>query len=176
MATIEITRQTRLELDAVSFDVGSVLRDLLGTVEQPATSVRVTNAPLPGQPWPEQGGIYAGIVRGDDGTLAHIIVAPKGSVGCIEGITWGGYGSETAGAQSRWDGFSNTVDLLREPDDKHPAAQAIASLTLGGFKDWYLPSQAELALCLATVRDQFEPESHWSSTQYSAGTAWYASV
>lgn len=70
-----------LDVAGVNITVGAadVLRLLLdrlraGAAQPPA----VPGLPRIGQPWPEQGGIYAGLVRGDNGAPDyHLIVAER---------------------------------------------------------------------------------------------------
>lgn len=75
------------------------------------------------------------------------------------------------GADDEWDGEINTK-ALRQSEFDHPAAQWCVDLNIEGFNDFYLPSRRELALCYANVPDLFAKVWHWSSTQYSAYSAW----
>ena len=127
------------------------------------------STPLPGQLWLAQGGTYAGIVRGDDGTLFHLIVGPESMD--FDEQPWGGRGKDEEGATSIWDGLANTRALVESKID-HPAAQAIVQINAGNSMGWYLPAQVELSLCRATVRHLFQPAWYWSSTQCSSIYAW----
>ncbi|WP_454674861.1 Lcl domain-containing protein [Achromobacter pestifer] len=129
----------------------------------------ILTPPRVGQPWPEQGGDYAGIMRGDDGTLYHVIVSGKD--GDISDLAYGAYGEREDGTASKWDGQANTAALIGS-EHAHPAAAQIGALTLEGHSDWYLPAQRELSLCWATVPHLFRKDWYWSSTQYSASDAW----
>ena len=48
------------------------------TIDTPAVPARlIPSAPAIGQPWPGQGGIYAGITRGEEGQPdAHLVLCP----------------------------------------------------------------------------------------------------
>lgn len=115
-----------------------------------------------GEMWEEQGGIYAGIMRGDD-CLYHLIICPARQMD-TPSLEWGPVGKTTA-ATSNWDGLGNTLALT---GDKHPAAQHCAAMDANGFSDWYLPARREASLCAATCPDAFSEGWHWTSTQYSA--------
>ncbi|MCH0754289.1 DUF1566 domain-containing protein, partial [Pseudomonas aeruginosa] len=47
------------------------------------------------------------------------------------------------------------------------------SVTISGHNDFYLPAQAELMLAWANVPEVFAEGWCWSSTQYSAYSAFY---
>ena len=126
--------------------------------------------PLPGEIWPEQGGIYAGIMRGDKGVHYHLIIA-SGPNSDLSELTWGPY-KTVPGCDSKWDGAANTA-ALRASDEEHPILlQTLAAPDDGVHDDWYLPAQRELALCWAVIPDMFEPDWYWSSTQCSSDGAW----
>ncbi|MBS0427583.1 MAG: DUF1566 domain-containing protein [Proteobacteria bacterium] len=124
--------------------------------------------PRIGQPWPGQGGIYAGLFRGDDADYHLILATAK-----LGSLAWGGT-RKVAGAMSERDGLANTMALL-DDKAKHPAAEACAALEVDGHHDFYLPARFELALLFANVRDHVEHRWHWSSTQsdWDASCAWY---
>jgi hypothetical protein len=123
-----------------------------------------------GQYWEGQGGIYAGIMPGENGQRPyHLIVSEESG----DGLEWGGYGHRVDGADSRIDGMANTKAILLA-DGEHPAAEWASKYTKDGHSDFYLPSQREQSLCYATIPDLFETDDwYWSSTQYSAGSAWF---
>ncbi|MGN6085829.1 DUF1566 domain-containing protein [Trinickia sp.] len=125
--------------------------------------------PQLGQYWEGQGGIYAGIMPGEnDQRPYHLIVSEESG----DGLEWGGYGHRVDGADSRIDGMANTKAILAA-DGEHPAAEWAVKYTRDGHSDFYLPAQREQNLCFATIPDQFETDDwYWSSTQCSAGSAW----
>lgn len=136
--------------------------------EHASTSGRI---PAIGQPWPEQGGIYAGLMRGAAGKPDYHLVVPAGPKGFIAKVAWGGYEKDEAAAGSEHDGYANTRALVNSKHS-HPAAEWAAELEIGGHSDFYLPSRRELALCYANVPELFEKAWHWSSTQFSPYSAW----
>ena len=125
--------------------------------------------PAIGEEWPEQGGVYAGMVRGSNGLPDyHLIAAHPQEEKKLE---WGPTGNEVSGADHEWDGLANTIALVEDGHD-HPAADWAHQLNLNGHNDWYLPARRELSLLYANVPELFDKVWHWSSTQYSADTAW----
>jgi len=157
--------QTNLTTD--NHELAMQVLMLLGEEPSPSAVAAVTSdVPAIGAEWPEQGGIYAGLMRGrGEHPDYHLIIAMSESDGELQ---WGGYGDESS-ATSAWDGLANTRALIEEGD--HPAAEFAASRTMGGHSDFYLPAQAELMLAWANVPEAFREGWHWSSTQYSSSDA-----
>lgn len=127
--------------------------------------------PRIGEFWPEQGGVYAGLMRGVDGSADYHLVIAAGDEGQQAELEWGGRGKDEPGATSEWDGKANTAALVASVH-AHPAAEWAASLSIGGHHDWYLAARRESALCYANVPELFDKVYHWTSTQYSPGSAW----
>ena len=128
------------------------------------------NAPRIGQPWPEQGGIYAGIMAGHDGQPDYHLIVATAEQGEIVDIEWGGYGTRIAGAESYFDGRANTAAMVAA---NLALGKRIAALQIEGHADYHLPSQAEMHLLAANLKDQFDQDDwYWTSTQYSAISAW----
>lgn len=125
-------------------------------------------APRVGTVWEGQGGIYVGVMTGENGAPNYHLIASAD-----EGIEleWGPYGKLIEGADSTRDGIANTKALLASKH-AHPAAKWAAEYTKDGHSDFYLPAQRELNLCYATVAEQFSKNWCWSSTQFSANYAW----
>jgi len=140
-----------------------------GLVQVPAANTApAIGIPAIGKEWPDQGGIFAGIMRGENGNPDYYLIVATSPIAKTK-LSWGGYGEETANANYAFDGLANTKALA---DGKHPAADWAASLNINGINDYYLPARRELSLCYANVPELFEKEWHWSSTQYSAGGAY----
>lgn len=136
-------------------------------------TVRISlDPPAIGQYWEGQGGVYAGVVRGEEGQPDYHLVVPTDPIATAKEIAWGAAGEDEDGAGYARDGLANTRALCESEHD-HPAAQWAASLEIAGHCDFYLPSRFELALCYANVRELFEERWHWSSTQYSPYLAWF---
>jgi hypothetical protein len=136
-----------------------------------APAIEPAQPPRIGEHWPEQGGVYAGLMRGADGQPDYHLIVAAGDDGFTEEIAWGGHGQDAPGAKSEWDGQANTLALASAEHD-HPAAEWAAGLDIDGHNDWYLPARREAALCYATVPELFEKAWHWTSTQYSPFNAW----
>lgn len=154
-----------------------VLEQAAGLQAQPlaafatATLEYTALPPAIGQHWHGQGGVYAGLMRGENGVPDYHLIVPHAEHAEAEEITWGGAGQAEPGACSEYDGAANTAALLASEHD-HPAAQWAAGLELDGHKDFYLPARRELRLCWTNVPELFASAWHWSSTQFSPDVAW----
>ena len=127
-------------------------------------------APRIGQPWPEQGGVYAGIMAGHDGQPDYHLIVATAELGEIVNTTWGEYGKKIKGADSYFDGRANTAAMVAADND---LGKRIAALQIEGHADYHLPSQAEIHLMAANLKDQFNQDDwFWTSTQCAAGNAW----
>jgi hypothetical protein len=164
-ATIELKLTEQEKQELVERAAADVIRRLATSASAQITVPRV------GDVWPGQGGIYAGIVRPDDGSAPYHLIVASGGEGETTDIAWGGEGESEPGAESKWNGKANTLALV-ESEHEHPAAEWAAGLKLGGHNDWYLPSQRELMLCYVNVAEIFEKVWHWSSSQCSSTYAW----
>ncbi len=127
-------------------------------------------APRIGQPWPEQGGVYAGIMAGHDGQPDYHLIVATAELGEIANTPWGEYGKKIKGADSYFDGRANTAAMVAADND---LGKRITALQIEGHADYHLPSQAEIHLMAANLKDQFDQDDwFWTSTQYSANSAW----
>lgn len=150
MSTSEKTTYTDLTQDN-----STAVNALLGTLTPPRL----------GEYWLGQGGIYVGSML-DSETQIHVIMATQAFHG-----KWGTYGETIPGEFSRSNGQHNTALILAaEPDNK--LLQAITAYTADGHTDFALPSQFENNLICINARAHIEKCWHWSSTQYSARSAW----
>lgn len=128
--------------------------------------------PAIGEAWPSQGGIYVGMVRGENGNPDYHLVLTTDPAGTADKVKWGGYEQDEPGVANEYDGLANTLALV-ESEHSHPAAQWAFELDISEHRDWYLPARRELALCYANVPELFEKGRwHWSSTQCSPYSAW----
>ncbi len=156
-------------LDGHSFEVP------LQSNVTPLTAPTIPTAPQPvriGQYWAEQGGVLAGLMRGENGKPDYFLIVPTDPAAEVESIEWGGKGKNEANACSEFDGKANTLALAVDSEIEHPAAQWAHELAIGKFDDFYLPARRELSLMYANVPELFKKEWHWSSTQYSEAYAW----
>lgn len=133
----------------------------------------VFTPPQIGQYWHGEGGIYAGLVRGENNTPDYHLIVPTDPAGQVEEITWGAPSKNEEGATNAHDGLSNTRALCESERD-HPAAQWAADVEIDGHRDFYLPARHELRLCYLNVPELFNTDDWYSSsTQYSPDTAWF---
>ncbi|WP_225548160.1 DUF1566 domain-containing protein [Chromobacterium violaceum] len=145
-------------------------RVLIEHFTQPASKPAVA-LPRIGEFWPGQGGVYAGLMRGQNGQPDYHLIVAAGEAGFVREITWGGYDHDESAAKNEWDGKANTL-ALASSDIDHPAAEWAAGLEIDGHADWYLPARREASLCFANVPELFEKQWHWTSTQCSPYSAW----
>jgi hypothetical protein len=124
-----------------------------------------------GQPWPEQGGDLAAILRAPpvDGIEQPLIALIAAGRKHEFKSTWGEYGQDVAGARSRLDGRANT-DAMAAAGCK--AAQRVRKLDIDGHSDWFIPALGQLNAAAANAPELFDPKSVlWTSTQLSAHIA-----
>ena len=143
--------------------VAAWLDRVMGKKPAPAPFIAV---PRIGAEWPGQGGIYAGIMRGEDGQPDYHLIVPTDPTAYNEAVVWGSPGQDMTDACSEYDGFANTVALMRS-EHSHPAAEWAADLEIGELCDFYLPSRRELRLMWTNVPELFVDGWYWSSTQYA---------
>ncbi|NNA99264.1 DUF1566 domain-containing protein [Pseudomonas gessardii] len=170
MQANQLTTYTRGDLMISSPDETVVLK--LASLAIGATPVAVTiDIPAIGEYWPGQGGVNAGLMRGENGTPDYWLIVPTDEAVKGKKLAYGGYEVDEPEAASRFDGLANTLHLVEGSGQNHPAAQWCDGLTIEGHGDLYLPAINELALCMANVPELFDKEWHLSSTQRSANYA-----
>ncbi|AZD86562.1 hypothetical protein C4K14_3738 [Pseudomonas chlororaphis subsp. aureofaciens] len=151
-------------------DAALALQVLTGLSASAKPPTAPSGIPAIGEYWPGEGGVNGGLFQGGD--RPYYLIVPTGED--VEAdLEWGGYGQELDGAKSPWDGQANTAYLAssnREHD--HPAAQLCANFERDGHKDFYLMARREATFLEATVPGLFAKRLHWTSTQYSADTAY----
>ena len=128
--------------------------------------------PAIGTYWDGEGGIYAGLMRGEEGQLDYHLIVARDEDGATSDAVWGSHGKDESGAKHARDGLFNTASLA-ESDNDHPAADWATNLDVKGHTDWYLPARFELALCYASVPELFDEAWYLSSTQFSPTSAWF---
>lgn len=144
-----------------------VLAGLGSSAKQVSSAAGV---PAIGEYWPGEGGVNGGLFQGGD--RPYYLIVPTGEDAEAD-LEWGGYGQELDGAKSPWDGQANTAYLVssnREHD--HPAAQFCANFERDGHKDFYLMARREATFLETTVAGVFSNPWHWTSSQFSALTAY----
>lgn len=132
--------------------------------------------PAIGQPWPGEGGIYAGILPAfGDQPAVHLIISADEAAQPLE---WGPYGTEVTNADSRSNGRANTAAIMAHKalhGGDFTAAEWASQYTADGKADFHLPSQAELFFISLQPAVQMRKAWHWSSTQDSGGNAFVQS-
>jgi len=90
---------------------------------------------------PEQGGYYAGVVRGENGAPDHhLFVAPEDA--SADEVRWGKYGKSIEGARLVNDGAANTEALIAAGEchqttglkGNYDRVRAVRRLTVGRSK------------------------------------------
>jgi hypothetical protein len=104
------------------------------------------------------------------------------------GAKWASSNADISSVESRWDGLTNTTNLIIAGSGSGitdgTAAVLCDASTNGGQNDWYLPAIDELALIqknlwdinqgiLSSAGNEIIISPYWSSTEYSFNTAWY---
>ena len=105
----------------------------------------VTSLPI-GTPF--GGGFLGGAIR-VDGLPYALIVAPKALGQHTGGIAWNRSGKPVAGALSFCGGLTNTRAMSVAGSK---LADWALGLNIGGFNDWYLPSQDELEVLYRNLK------------------------
>jgi len=149
----------RLEIPASTL-LGALSSYLASRPAQPVHQAKI-GAYLPGE-----GGIYAGDILGDDGTVYGLVLSSEDLDGTYD---WGPEDGEGQG--SDWDGLVNTNVLLRH-GQAHPAARAAKAYSADGHADFYLPAKRELQIIAANLPHLFQPKPYWTSTPYGSSHAW----
>lgn len=111
------------------------------------------------------GGFYGGMIM-IDGRAYALVVSPKSKGEAASTLQWKTTQTNTAGAASRNDGWSNTQAMIQAGSDIHPAAAFCRSLKINGYDDWYLPSRDELEILYRNLK----PTTQVNTTLNSSGT------
>jgi hypothetical protein len=135
-------------------------------------NLSMANEPFPVGMWYGGGRVAYHFVPGDPGYVAGethgLIVAPMDQ---SAGIQWGTDGTPVGGTStSLGTGAANTA-LISDAYGAGTAARLCADLVLGGYSDWYLPSQDELnKICInSSYIGGFASLFYWSSSVHPFG-------
>lgn len=131
----------------------------------------LTQIPSIGEYWDGQGGVYVGFVRGPVTSRGWHLILPVDPSARAKDLTWGPYGTDVLEAAHPSDGLANTEALIGCAGN-YPAAEFTRQVSVDGHKDFYLPARRELALIEMNVPELVEKGWWWSSTQYSARSAY----
>jgi hypothetical protein len=140
-------------------------------IRQSQTSIQ---PPRIGEFWEGQGGIYAGVMRGESGLLDYHLIVPTDVTASIKNIMWAENDNFQLGVLSEVDGLANTL-VLCASTSHHPAAQWAQTLAIEGHHDFYLPARYELLLVHINLSKILRLHNcHWSSTLDAGnpGCAW----
>jgi hypothetical protein len=96
---------------------------------------------------PFAGGFYAGLICSDSDVYA-VIVSPKDG-GEHDAAVWNESTDRIAGAQSYFDGLSNTQAMAASGSE---IAKWALGLNMNSFDDWYLPSRDELEVIYRAMK------------------------
>lgn len=108
-------------------------------------AIDLPTLPAIGTPMP--GGLLAGHIRIGEQNFA-LIVAHKAE-GDHDDIKWNENNKMVDGATSYFDGLANTAAMLSVGSK---LAEWVRGLRIGGFDDWYLPSQDELEIMYRNLK------------------------
>ncbi len=124
-------------------------------------------------------GPAGGIVFFDKGSVSdgwRYLEATENDVG--DGVTWNnGWWTDIKNTSREVGrGKSNTDILVKAQGMGSYAAQLCKNLELNGFRDWFLPSSAELNILYTNLKlrglGNFSPSFYWSSSQFNFGYGW----
>ena len=170
----------KIEIDpadiANALTLSALAKALMDKLSATARTPGSLEIPCIGAMWPEQGGIYAGIMRGEFGHGYHLIIAPVDAE--LIDLEWGDDFKMIDGAISDRDGLKNSLairDYARSVWKRFPAACLALNNATNGFTDWYLPSRHEASLAYLNAPETFNTDAlYWTSTQYAgyASHAW----
>jgi len=109
------------------------------------------------------GGYFAGIIwLATVGIKYALIVAGKDGEFSGE---WGNYDKEIDGADSPWDGSSNTDAMIASGRE---IAQQIRALRIGGFNDWSIPARDQLEVIYRNLKPTKQKNYCWFLDGYNA--------
>lgn len=145
-----------------------VLQNFLDSMRRDVVPSMRREIPEIGTFWHGQGGIYIDQIRSESGSARHLILPVAPHVTQLTG-KWGCIGAHIDGADSRLDGAKNTSAMVEAGSE---IAQLVRELEVDGHRDLYIPALHEARLIYINAPDDaVAKEWHWTSTQYSAVTA-----
>lgn len=119
------------------------------------------------------GGIDAGLFVAPDGSKPRRLIVSLLPETRIALTSWGRPGQSIPTSNS--DGRSNTAAILKSDPD-NLIARAISEIEIDGYRDYYWASRLEVDHVYRAIGElvrEFLPTAWvWTSTQYSAYTAW----
>lgn len=118
---------------------------------------------------PHEGGIIFYL----DGTGQHGLIAAESDQSTLAGAAWGCSGTSITTGTGIGSGQSNTTNILNGCSEEGIAARLCDNYESGGFSDWYLPSNNELAEMYVQRAEigGFSEVIYWSSSAFSVSDA-----
>lgn len=104
---------------------------------------------------PIEGGFFGGYIHTPDGTFG-IVWSPK-AAGELKGA-WSAKRKDVPGAKSYFDCRANTLAMAEGGSE---LAQQVASLSIGGFSDWAIPSRDVLELAYRHFKPTTQENYVW---------------
>ena len=167
---IQLTARSRAFIDSLRSIIDAPVPAAPPAPAAPASpATRQAEIPRIGAVWPGQGGIYVGMGRGYEGIPDHHLIVPTDPRAIFEERDLGTYSVDVKGACSNHNGMANTIALA---DAGSTLCKEILGLEIDGHEDFYLMSRTDASLCMANVPELFEKDWYFTSTQYSASSAW----
>jgi Fibronectin type III domain len=118
-----------------------------------------------------------------DQTMRYLEVAPTsgGTAWTDVRVAWSGNTSQSVStSQNLGTGAKNTANMIAQAgggSTANRAATSVAAYAGGGLTDWFLPSYRELeALQLSGLGGTYQSPGYWTSSQFSATTAFTRSM
>lgn len=99
-----------------------------------------------GTPW--EGGFYVGLISRNGDVYAQV-AAPKAEGQLPKTHEWGMYGTEITGANSFFDGLSNSKAMA---ESGLVIAERVLELRIAGFDDWHIPARDQLELAYRRLK------------------------
>lgn len=115
-----------------------------------------------------EGGFFAGQIN-INGEQFGLIVSPKAD-GDHDDIEWNASSSMVEGAKSFNDGAANTEAMAAAGSE---LAKWARGLEIGGFNDWYVPSQDELEVIYRNLKPTSETNSLYARSGINVSTGTY---
>ena len=151
----------------IELPAATVVQNWLASISGMTAVAAASNDTPPriGEYWHGQGGIYAGIMRGEEGMPDRHLIVPTDTAAEFASVEWGKHGTEITSCEWTRYGMRNTAAMESAGLE---LAKKIRALQFEGHSDFYLPARHELRLCWLNVPELFSKAWYWSSTQYSA--------
>jgi len=163
------------------------------TATQTPAPTQTTTVPTPIQLTSEQPQTPLTYDIGDKGPAGGIVFYDKGNnsdgwryleaapASSETSVRWGAYrvdaGGKKTGIGEGKDNTQSVLTAMNQLGESVPAVQYCVNLNIGGVRDWFLPSKAELNLMYSHLKMNglggFKNEVYWSSSEFNSEKAWW---